>query len=201
MFEGDAPSAEAAQAARDAIVLVAADQPARAGDVLNAEAAAVAALQRAGYADAAAGERRVVVDHATNQVAVHLNVRAGTHARLGALRVEPSEVFRQSFLDRLRNWRPGEEYSPEHMTQLRRDLSATGAVSRVSTRLEPAGADGMRDVVMEIEPAKPQRLRARLWLLHHRRRFGRSGMDAAQLHPPRGLAQSRHRARRTASKA
>ena len=153
-FAGEPPSAAASEAARAAIHHVEPGAPARAASVLEAEAAAVTALQTAGYADAAAGERRVVVDHATGEVTAHYSLAAGAFARLGALRAEPATLFRRKFISRLRNWRPGQPYAPEHVARVRRDLSETGAVSTVSTRLEPPGPDGLRDVVLEVEPAK-----------------------------------------------
>ncbi len=154
VFEGDAPSDAAASAAREAIRTVQADAPARAASVLEAEASAITVLKEAGYADAAAGERRVVVDHATNQVSVHYAINAGALARLGQVRAEPGTIFRPRFVSSLRNWHIGEPYTPEHVTKLRRDLTSTGAVSTVSTRLDPPNADGLRDVVLEIEPSK-----------------------------------------------
>ncbi len=153
-FEGDAPSEAAASAARTALRPIVADQPARAADVLAAEAGALAALQDAGYADAVAGERRVVVDHATAQVSVHLVMHSGAFARLGSVRAEPDGVFRQSYLNHLRDWRTGAPYAPDRLARLRRDLASTGAVARVATRLDPPDPNGVRNVVLEIEPAK-----------------------------------------------
>jgi translocation and assembly module TamA len=128
--------------------------PARAADVLQAEGAAVTALQENGYADARAGERRVVVDHATNEVRAEFRIDAGNLARLGAVRAEPSGVFRPSFIADLQNWDDGEPYTPQAMARLRRDMTTTGAVAFASTRLAPPGPDGRRDVVLEIEPAR-----------------------------------------------
>ncbi|HRE45871.1 MAG TPA: BamA/TamA family outer membrane protein, partial [Terricaulis sp.] len=62
--------------------------------------------------------------------------------------------FRANFVEDLRNWRLGESYSPERMARLRRDITSTGAVSLATTRLEPPNAEGVRDVVLEVEPAR-----------------------------------------------
>jgi translocation and assembly module TamA len=153
-FDGAAPDDAARSAASDALQAVRADAPARAQAVLSAEAAALAALQRAGYADAAIGERRVVVDHASGRVAADFHFSAGALARLGDVRGEPVGVFHPGFIRSLRNWRVGDVYAPERLARLRRDLTATGAVSRAATRLDPPNADGVRDVVLEVEPAK-----------------------------------------------
>jgi translocation and assembly module TamA len=122
--------------------------------VLEAEAAALTALQEAGYADAALGERRVVVDHAAATVAAEFSFTAGARARLGRVRAEPDTIFRPSFISSLRNWDEGETYTPEALARLRRDLTSTGAVSRASTRLAAPDENGVRDVIIEVEPAR-----------------------------------------------
>lgn len=153
-FEGEAPDPSSAAAASRAIAAVNASEPARAATVLEAEAAALLALQNAGYADATPAERRVVVDHATAEVTPEFRFNAGAMVRLGDVRAEPHDLFRVSFVDSLQNWRSGETYTPQALARLRRDMSATGAVSRSSTRLDAPGEDGFRDVVLEVEPAR-----------------------------------------------
>jgi translocation and assembly module TamA len=153
-YDGAQPSSETQAAAARAINVVAADAPARSAAVLEAEAGAIAALTANGYAEAEAGRRAVVVDHATRRVDVGFALAAGQPVRLGQVRTEPDGVFRSGFLRRLRNWSEGQTYSPDALARIRRDLASTGAVSRVTTRLEPANAEGVSDVVLEIEPAK-----------------------------------------------
>ncbi len=154
VFEGDAPNAAASTATSRAIASVNAGAPARAGAVLEAEAAALLALQNAGYADATPVQRRIVVDHATAEVTPEFRFNAGALVRLGDVRAEPDDLFRVSFVDSLQNWRTGETYTPEALSRLRRDMAATGAVSRSSTRLDPRRPDGTRAVVLEVEPAR-----------------------------------------------
>jgi translocation and assembly module TamA len=114
----------------------------------------LAALQQHGYADAVAMERRIVVDHASAQVATEFRFSVGQLARLGSVRAEPPDLLRQSFVDELKNWRTGDVYSPQALARLRRDLTATGAVSLASTSLAPANENGLRDVVINVEPAR-----------------------------------------------
>jgi translocation and assembly module TamA len=111
-------------------------------------------LQAAGYADAVAGERRVIVDHASLRVSTDFHFTADSLVRLGGVRAEPANVFRPGFIRSLRNWREGAAYTPENLARLRRDLTATGAVSRAAPHLAPLDASGRRDVVLEVEPAK-----------------------------------------------
>ncbi len=153
-YDSPSPNAIATQAADEAIATVRPRDPARAAAVLQAEGAALSALESNGYADATALDRRVVVDHATAQVATHFRFNAGALARLGGVRAEPGGVLRQGFMDDLQNWETGAVYSPQALARLRRDLTGTGAVSLASTSLAPPDANGLRDVVIAIEPAK-----------------------------------------------
>lgn len=149
------PASTAAEAAASAAQEhIGAEAPARAEAVLSGEAAALLALQQAGFADASAGDRRVVVDHASRIVTPEFRFNAGSHTRLGQLRAEPSDLFRANFIEDLRNWELGESYAPERLAQLRRDITSTGAVSLANTRLEPTNAEGVRDVTLQVEPAK-----------------------------------------------
>jgi translocation and assembly module TamA len=153
-YEAETPNAVASRAADEAIATVRPREPARAAVVLQAEADALAALQQNGYADAAALDRRVVVDHASAQLAAAFRFSAGELARLGGVRADPDNILRPSFIDRLQNWETGEVYSPQALARLRRDLTSTGAVSLASTTLAPPDANGLRDVVISLEPAR-----------------------------------------------
>lgn len=153
-YSGPTPDAATDLEARNALSLVPAGAPARAGAVLEAEATALAALQDGGYPDAATRPRRVVVDHAASSATPSFQFDAGARAYLGGIRAEPADVFRPGFIDDLQNWGTGEIYSPQALSRLRRDLSSTGAVSRVSTRLDEPNADGVRDVILDIEAAR-----------------------------------------------
>lgn len=153
-YVGEAPDAEAAAQAQQANARLQAGAPARATDVLETESDIVAALQASGYAEAAASERRVVVDHASASVAVRYRINAGAATRLGRVRAEPDDIFRPSFIARLQNWEDGARYTPQALARLRRDIIATGAVSMATTRLAPLDAEGVRDVVLEVEPAR-----------------------------------------------
>ncbi|MCX7357747.1 MAG: autotransporter assembly complex protein TamA [Alphaproteobacteria bacterium] len=153
-YDGQAPNAEATHAADEAIATVRRRDPARAATVLQAESDALTALQSNGYADATAQDRRVVVDHTSGEVATQFRFNAGDLTHLGNVRAEPGGVLRPGFVDDLQNWQTGEVYSPQALARLRRDLTSTGAVSLATTTLAPPGENGLRDVVVAIEPAK-----------------------------------------------
>jgi translocation and assembly module TamA len=153
-YEAETPDEDASRAADEAIATVRRRDPARAAAVLQAEGDALTALQQHGYADAAALDRRVIVDHATTQVATEFRFSTGELARLGGVRAEPNTVLRQGFIDDLQNWQTGDLYSPQALARLRRDVTSTGAVSLASTSLAPPNANGLRDVILTIEPAR-----------------------------------------------
>lgn len=154
VYDDGAPDGATASAVDHALSQMQIDEAARAGTVLSAEATALAALQAHGYADATIGTRRVTVDHATQRVTAELHFTAGAPVRLGVVRANPDTVFRRNFVASLRNWQQGDPYKPEDLTRLRRDITATGAVSRVSTTLAPPNANGERDVILDIEASK-----------------------------------------------
>lgn len=156
VFEGGVDDASAA-AARKELARIAPGKAARAGDVLTAEAAAIAALRERGYANAKAMPRRTIVDHATMTMTSTLTFAAGERIKLGAIKVEPPTAIRPAFAARAANWKPGDYFDPEKLQKLRRDLSSTGAFSVVGTKLAPqADENGLTDVIVTLEEAKPR---------------------------------------------
>ncbi|MGD9979218.1 MAG: autotransporter assembly complex family protein [Hyphomonadaceae bacterium] len=153
-YEAGTPDADASRAVSEAVALVRPGDPARAAIVLQAEADALLALQQNGYADARALDRRVVVDHSGAQVATEYRFNIGEVARLGGVRAMPDDILRPGFIDDLQNWQTGEVYSPQALARLRRDLTATGAVSLAATSLAAPDANGLRDVIIGIEPSR-----------------------------------------------
>ena len=89
---------------------------------------AVGARQSNGYADAAALDRRVVVDHASAEVAAQFPSAPATWRVSAMCAREPGDVLRPGFVDDLQNWQTGDVYSPQALARLRRDLTSTGAV-------------------------------------------------------------------------
>jgi translocation and assembly module TamA len=154
-FTAPAPAVDAVDAARDALAPAGAGRPARAADVLAAEAGAVAALQARGYAEAKADHRTAIVDHATGEMRVTFRLAAGPPTRLGVLKIEPPGALNAKFAARLARWRPGDRYTPEALNDLRRDLASTGAFARVVVTLAAPDEAGLRDVLVHVEPTKP----------------------------------------------
>ena len=149
---GEAPPSAAADKAVGALVLPAGG-PGRAADVLAAEGRVVAALEREGYADAAAEPRDVVVDHADHSLRPTFRIKAGALVRLGALQLPQKGRTRRSYLRALAPWKVGEVYSPRAVAELERRLQDTQAFDTVAVSLAPQPditEDGLRPVVVSL---------------------------------------------------
>lgn len=155
---GAAPPPEVREQVLRVVRAIEPGQRAEAAVVLATEAAVVSLLQELGYPEAASGERLAVVDHAARTMTVTLRLEPGERAYLGAVRVAEGERLRPEYLGKLRDWREGEPYSPSELLSLRRDLNQTGAFAGVGVELAPPGGDGLSDVVVTLEPAKPYQI-------------------------------------------
>ncbi len=152
VFTGAAPDAAASAAARSALKLKP-GAPGRAVDVVSAEGRAVAALAEAGYADAVASPRRVVVDHAAHTVTAVYHLAAGARVRLDGLRINTAGRTDPAWVRRLKPWREGAPYRPEVVAELERRLTDTQVYDTVAVGLAPASEatpDGRRPVVVSL---------------------------------------------------
>ena len=122
--------------------------PARAADVLAAEARAVTALHQAGYADAEAAPRDVVVDHADDSVQPTFRLSAHALVRFGPVKLSGRTRTRQYFVSRLAPWKPGEIYDPAKIAKLEQTLIDANVYDGVTVTLAPAGAAGERRAVL-----------------------------------------------------
>ena len=149
---GEAPQPEAAAAARAALQLEP-GQPGRAADVVGAEGRVVSAVQKRGYADAAAEPREVVVDHADDTVRPTFRLAAGQLVRLDGIELSTDGRTRRPWLERLAPWREGDVYDPEDVAELERRLLDAGVYESVTIALAPAGnatPEGLRPVVVSL---------------------------------------------------
>jgi translocation and assembly module TamA len=147
------PDAASAKAAMDAMALKP-GAPGRAADVIAAEGRLIAALQKRGYADAAAEPRAVVVDHADHTMKPEFRIRASALVRLGRIEVRGKGRIRPALIARLAPWRRGDIYKPQSIAGLEKLLVETGAFDQVSVTLAPASEieDGMRPVIVSLTP-------------------------------------------------
>ncbi|MGD2131470.1 MAG: autotransporter assembly complex family protein [Maricaulaceae bacterium] len=156
---GEVITAEARAAAEEAAGL-SAGAPARAEDVIAAEARAVSALIAAGYPDARALDRTVRVDHARGEMDVGYSINPGRAAVLGELRLSGTAYLRSGYVEHLAPYQPGDTYTRAPLDALARRLRGAEAFETVSVRLAPSEgpargpdprAPERRDIIVEVD--------------------------------------------------
>lgn len=145
----DAQSAAAARAAMD----IEAGAPGRAAEVLAAEGRVVAALTTRGYADARAGDREVIVDHADGSLRPTYRIDAGGLVRMDGINLSTEGRTRLGYVQRLTPWKEGEVYDPDDVAELERRLLDTQVYDSVTVALAPreqTTPEGLRPVVVSL---------------------------------------------------
>ncbi|CAN7322448.1 autotransporter assembly complex protein TamA [Phenylobacterium sp. LjRoot219] len=161
-WSGKPPAAGVEAAAAKAMRLQV-GRPGRAADVVSAEGRIVSALDQAGYADAKAEPRRVIVDHATRTVQPTFHIAAGGQVRLDGLQVSGDGRTNPRWVEKLAPWRSGQTYSPELVAELERRLLDPGVFDSVTVSLAPpakATPDGLRPVMVSLAERKPRTIEA-----------------------------------------
>jgi translocation and assembly module TamA len=111
---------------------------AKSGIVLKAEQAEINAWRQQGFAKAAAGQRQVVADHATNTVDVTLTIEPGRQAAIGDIGVTGTENMDPDFVRQQTGLTPGEQYDPDLIEKANKRLSRLEVFR--SLRIEAADA-------------------------------------------------------------
>lgn len=146
------PDADARAAGQTAMALEP-GAPGRAAEVVAAEGRIVAAVQKHGYADAAAETRQVVVDHADNSVRPTFRVAAGPLVRLDGIQMITRGRTNQRWIDHLATWKSGDAYDPDDVAELERRLLDTGVYDSVTVALAPpekATEAGLRPIIVSL---------------------------------------------------
>lgn len=127
--------------------------PGRAAEVLAAEGRVVARLSELGYPDATAGQRRVVVDHATDTLQPTFRIIAGAAVRLDGVILQTDGRTSRDWVQYLAPWQAGDQYTPEAVAELERRLLETTVYDTVSIALAPMDqttAEGLRPVIVTL---------------------------------------------------
>ena len=149
-WANQAPDAASAAQAKAALQLKA-GSPGTAAQVLAAEGRIVSALKKAGYADAEAQPREVVVDHADQTVRPTYRVDAKARVRFDGIQVKTTGRTRPGWVTRLAPWKSGQYYDPDAVAELEQRLIDTGVFSQATVALAPDNnADGLRPVVVSL---------------------------------------------------
>ncbi len=130
--------------------------PGRAADILAAEARALTALHKTGYADAEALPREVIVDHDDKTVQPTFRLAAHDVVRMGAVSLSGRTRTKPYFVRRLAPWKPGDIYDPVKIAKLEQRLIDANVYDGVSVTLAPATTPGARRMVLvRIDDRKP----------------------------------------------
>ena len=130
---------------------IAEGNPARAAVVLGAQTQVVNQMRRAGYPFAAVPDRRVVVDHATQQMEVTLTVEPGSYAVFGDIAVEGLEEVDEEFVRDRFDVAAGDPYSPAAVRGLRDNLAGLEVFAGVRVDTADAlDADGRLPVTVQV---------------------------------------------------
>lgn len=106
-------------------------QPARAGPVVEAQAALLRALAEQGYALAKVQDRQVLVDHAAESMRVEVVVSSGPLAMFGPVSIDGLSDLDEAWVRRRLPWEPGERFSISQMETMRKRLVESRLFSTV----------------------------------------------------------------------
>jgi len=153
----DGPVPDAAQQAFG----LAAGQPARAGDVLAAGPAVLAALQEEGFALATVSPPDALVDHGRRTMDVRYVAEPGSRLAFGEISVGGLDRLREDYVRRRLGIEAGEPFSPSRLERARKDLLAHGVLAWA--RVTPGdAADAAGRLPLRVEVAERPRRVVRL---------------------------------------
>lgn len=126
-------------------------------------------LNEAGYPEANTVVSEVVVDHATTNAAVTLEVNPGVRGRFGVLRVDESKLKRidKDYFGKAQSWTNREPYDIRTVEEFERLLAASGLFSSIMIKTVPATPapddrpsveDRMYDIELTLSERKPRTL-------------------------------------------
>ena len=117
--------------------------PARAERVVATENALLAALGHQGYPFAKKTDRRVVVDHDTQTMAVTYTLAPGPRVRFGAASINGLERLDPAYVQNRIGWRAGDVYDNRPVDETRRRLIESGLFSsvKITPVADPADQD------------------------------------------------------------
>lgn len=132
-------------------------QPARADAIVAAEATLSNHWRGMGYPFAKIADKKVVADHATNQLNVTLVMALGRQATFGDFTVVGANFLTPGFIEDRIEIRPGEPFSPERLAALRRRLAKTDAIASVRViEADHLNAKGEIPITIEVTPRDPR---------------------------------------------
>lgn len=131
--------------------------PARASDILLAEARIVDTLREAGHPYADVPDRRAVVDHDQHTMDVTFTVAPGPTATFGTVTIDGAETVDPDFLAGRVPFERGAPYRPDEVNGLRQSLGDLDVFSSVRIQEAPQlNPDGTLDITATVEERPPR---------------------------------------------
>lgn len=135
-WDGTPPNAPTQNSANAAIGLKP-NAPARAQDVLDAEARILGAVLSQGYANATTLPKKIIVDHADFTLSPTFIIAAGEIVKFGDLNLEGKSKVNAKWLEKISPIKRGQNFDPKALATLERRLLDTGAFDAVNIALAP----------------------------------------------------------------
>lgn len=135
--------------------------PARAAEVVKAEASVLRLLHERGHPLAKTGDRTVLIDRDAKTMTVTLRYEPGPAARFGPVQVAGAQTIDPTFVLRRLPWTFGETADIRKIEEGRRSLSATGVFDSAGVRFGDAvGAEGLIPVEVTLRERAPRTIGA-----------------------------------------
>ncbi|WP_310620290.1 autotransporter assembly complex protein TamA [Flexibacterium corallicola] len=125
--------------------------PALSDKIFKAESKALIALADLGYPHAKVGPRKLLANHATHSLKVHLAFNAGPKARFGPVTVKGSKSVSADFIKTYANIPEGETYSDTTIRKTEDRLRDLGVFSSISIKPSPIiKENGSQPITIEV---------------------------------------------------
>ena len=112
--------------------------PAEASRLKSAEDALVKVMHQSGYPAAKISNIRYVVDHDRTTVTTHVLIAPGPPAFFGPLTIIGLETIHEQYVRVIADWRVGQRYSSEILTDLRYKMNRSSLFTAVTVEVPPA---------------------------------------------------------------
>jgi translocation and assembly module TamA len=116
--------------------------PARAADVVAAGDEVVRRLGQRGYPFAQLADRKVVVDHSDQSMAVTFTIDPGPLTRFDGMEIKGLTTIRPDFVQRFKLWKSGDIYDQRLVDEMRTDLIDSSLFGAVTAKPQPPAEDG-----------------------------------------------------------
>ena len=129
--------------------------------IIEAETQLLERVRKQGFANAALGERTVIVDHDNDLMDITFRLNPGPKIYFGETNITGNEDVEARFIRRLLEWKKGRLVTPERLQKTQLNLIETGLFN--SVRIEPGkkpNQNGRVPVRIEVKEAKHRTLEA-----------------------------------------